>query len=1203
MQGRAVAAAVLLAAALVTWPSANVLTTDDEPVLVLVTLREQPAVQLAAETRPLVADALTAAELDRARTDRAAALMQRLARVVPESQVGVRQEIGERGGQVVYAARAFNAVAARVPRSALEALRARPDVVAVDVDEPRHALLDHLSGATLASAFWDRGVTGGAVDVAVIDTGLFVEHEAFVRRAGSVIGQVFHRNARSYDKYYDVPTDPDDYAGHGTLVSGMVFSQPLAWSTRKGLAFGLDKLYNLKAGFAVYPSGGSSFLSDLMEAVDWSLQRSDPPEVYNYSFGAKASADDDAYARFWDGVVDSFGKVATISAGNSGSADGTLNSPGIAYNVITVANVNSRGTISRGDDVIATSSSRGPTLDGRRKPDLAAPGSALTLPSHFGPASWTQASGTSFSSPGVAGAAALLMDAGVTDPRAVKAVLINTSDDLGAPGWDNAFGWGYYNGARAFEERASWSLDTYGPPGTATSVRFLERRDAARTRATLVWHRHVSYAIGGSVPTLGTLNNLDVRLYAEASGTLRAASTSPRDNVERVTSDTAEPAVLVIRTASPFSGSSETAALAHSGGFVARVGPSISLQGSAPLSVSPLANFEVTAVVGNPGDLRGHAYEVTLAVPDGYTLVSPGATQVVSSLAAAEQSALTWTVRARSSAAPAQPFALQARTTSYGFSWEASASIAVGTVLGCTYSTSTPPPVSADGGRVTMTVTTAPGCTWSARSSVSWLSIASGASGAGPGDVVVAAAANSGNSRTASVDVAGQSVTVMQRATAAAVEARHYYLAEGATGSFFDLDVIVANPNVTAAPIALRFLRGDGQVITRTDVVAARARRTIHVNDIPGLAVGDVSTVVESLDGLPLIVERTMAWAGGEGYGAHGGTAVDGPRREWYFAEGSQGFFDTYLLLANPGTTPVRARVSFLREYGPPVEQVVEVAPTSRYTLFAGHDARLVDRSFSITVSADGPIIAERAMYWSNGGTQWIGGHESAGVPSPATEWWLPEGATGPYFETFLLVGNPAAEPARLTVRYLLPSGRVLTREYLVAAYARLTVNVEGEDDALRDTAVSMSVAADRPVVAERAMYWPGTSTQWHEAHNSFGVTGTGLRWGLADGCVGGARRVQTYLLLANPDARTALVAVTFLPESGAAFTRTFSVAPTSRFNIELGSEVPELTGTCFGAVVASTNDVPIAVERAMYWDARGVPWSAGTNATAVALP
>src|SRR5262249_39570850 len=162
---------------------------------------------------------------------------------------------------------------------------------------------------------------------------------------------------------------------------------------------------------------GSSLLSDLMAGVDWSLSSTDPPEVLNYSYGARVSTDDDLYTQFWDGVVDTYGKTATISAGNSGP--NAIGSPGMAYNILSAANVNNSSTATRTDDSISSSSSGGPTPGGRKKPDLAAPGTSLLMPSNSSPTLWARASGTSFAAPAVAGVAALVIDSGISDPRAV----------------------------------------------------------------------------------------------------------------------------------------------------------------------------------------------------------------------------------------------------------------------------------------------------------------------------------------------------------------------------------------------------------------------------------------------------------------------------------------------------------------------------------------------------------------------------------------------------------------------------------------------------------------------------------------------------------------------------------------------------------------------------------------------------------------
>jgi hypothetical protein len=133
------------------------------------------------------------------------------------------------------------------------------------------------------------------------------------------------------------------------------------------------------------------------------------------------------------------------------------------------------------------------------------------------------------------------------------------------------------------------------------------------------------------------------------------------------------------------------------------------------------------------------------------------------------------------------------------------------------------------------------------------------------------------------------------------------------------------------------------------------------------------------------------------------------------------------------------------------------------------------------------------------------------------------------------------------------------------------------------------------PIVVERAQYWPDPAPNWYEAHNSFGVTSTATRWGLAEGRAGLDAGYQTYILLANPNTDPVNVEITFLREN-------FEVRPSSRFNVAVGgADVPEITNERFGAIVSAS--LPIAVERAMYSDLNGVTWQAGPNATATGLP
>ena len=59
------------------------------------------------------------------------------------------------------------------------------------------------------------------------------------------------------------------------------------------------------------------------------------------------------------------------------------------------------------------------------------------------------------------------------------------------------------------------------------------------------------------------------------------------------------------------------------------------------------------------------------------------------------------------------------------------------------------------------------------------------------------------------------------------------------------------------------------------------------------------------------------------------------------------------------------------------------------------------------------PIIVERAMYFDVPGQTFGAGHESAGITAPATEWFLAEGATGDYFDLFVLIANPGPPTPR----------------------------------------------------------------------------------------------------------------------------------------------------------------------------------------------
>ena len=441
-----------------------------------------------------------------------------------------------------------------------------------------------------------------------------------------------------------------------------------------------------------------------------------------------------------------------------------------------------------------------------------------------------------------------------------------------------------------------------------------------------------------------------------------------------------------------------------------------------------------------------------------------------------------------------------------------------------------------------------------------------------------------------------------------------YYFAEGATGSFFDFDIALANPHAVAAHITLTFLLPDGEapiVVSRT--LAPTSRTTIRVDEIAGLeARSGMSTVITSVDGLPLVADQMMRWSELH-YGGHAGRANTAPSLTWYFAEGVQNgatpqtgglpYFDTFLMLANTSPSPAEATVRFLLEPSGIVTKTYQLGPSSRTTVYAGAIPEVVGRSFAMEVTSTAPIFAERSTYFG-AARLWDGGHRSTGVRAPATAWIFAEGATGPFFETFLAIANPGATETGVQINYSTPSGLVFSSTKTVPAGARLTVNVEQEHALLANAAVSMNVySLFAPIVAERITYWPDPATSWSEAHSSFGETIVGVKWGLAEGRVGGPEPSETYLMLHNSLIDTSNITATFFRTGGAApVVKTFSIPP-GRFTLNVNSMVPELANEEFSTQIAVTSGPPINVEGAIYWDALGVPFAGGVAIAATRLP
>jgi type 1 glutamine amidotransferase len=438
------------------------------------------------------------------------------------------------------------------------------------------------------------------------------------------------------------------------------------------------------------------------------------------------------------------------------------------------------------------------------------------------------------------------------------------------------------------------------------------------------------------------------------------------------------------------------------------------------------------------------------------------------------------------------------------------------------------------------------------------------------------------------------------------------YLAEGATGDFFDTRIALVNPSTTeTAHAQLRFLREGDSVVANNVLLPPRSRRTVFVDEVPGMTHVSFSTVVDSDH--PVVVDRTMTWGFGAAFGSHAETSVDGPSTTWYFAEGSTtGSFDLFYLIQNPSpSTPAEVMASFLPSQGAAIDIPFSIPANGRRTVHVDDLDGLAeaDVAAAFTSTNTVPVIVERAMYLSRPEQAFAGGHDSAGVTSLATRWFLAEGSGGTHFDTFVLIGNPNTTDAPIRVRYLLPSGEVIVRNHTVPARGRTTLNFETEAPELQNATASTIIESinDVPIVVERAMWWPGpTGATWNEGHSSLATTTTGVTWALADGEAGGPRNVKTYILVATGEGVPVdSLLLTVITEDGLVLQKTLSnvLTPTKRLTLDVEAEFPQVAGRRFGAIVESLGEggtkMPLVVERAMYSDANGMLWAAGSNVVA----
>ncbi len=333
--------------------------------------------------------------------------------------------------------------------SAIMRLESEPDVVRIYQDLPVHAWLDVSVPHIQVPRVWGEGLTGEGVRLAVVDTGIDQEHPDL---AGRIVATCAFTGE-----------GVEDMNGHGTHCASIAAGTGAASDGRYCGVAPDASLYIAK----VLDAAGNGRMTSVMAGVEWAVDEG--VQVISLSLGGSGPCDGtDALSEMCDAAV-AEGVVVCVAAGNEGPEPYTVGAPGCARDVITIGAASDL-------DRIATVSSRGPTRDGRLKPDVVLPGVEIVAARAQGTRMgtvvdehYTAASGTSMATPHAAGICALLLQAepGLT-PEEVKERLVRTAIAIGADAY--AQGHGRVDAWRALQNELSPEIPLPEPPPGAPPV-------------------------------------------------------------------------------------------------------------------------------------------------------------------------------------------------------------------------------------------------------------------------------------------------------------------------------------------------------------------------------------------------------------------------------------------------------------------------------------------------------------------------------------------------------------------------------------------------------------------------------------------------------------------------------------------------------------------------------------------------------------
>lgn len=408
--------------------------------------------------------------------------------------------------------------------------------------------------------FYTNGITGTDQIIGILDSRVDSNHCSFLD-AANPIGPL-HRKILAYNATLGA-------AGHGTFVAGVATGDSGAFDDKRGVAYGAK---------LVYGDFTTSF-SETGIYTNLTTHHNQGARVHTNSWGNDGTTNYDGLCRGIDSFAyDNEDDLILFAVTNQSN----LRNPENAKNLVAVAACGDTP-----NQEFHCKGGTGPTVDGRRKPEVFAPGCG-TSSSQANTVCGVQSfgsgiGGTSYACPGVAGAAVLLRqyfisgfypsgtangpDAITPSGALMKAMIINSSVDMsGLGGYPGVLeGWGrlqadvaaYFTGdsrkLHVFQDLRNASGLTTGQENT---YQFAVNGSAEQLRVTLVWTDAPASASTGTANA--AINNLDLEVLTPGGATYKGnvfsggvsatgGSADAINNVEQVHLNSPTPGIWTVK--------------------------------------------------------------------------------------------------------------------------------------------------------------------------------------------------------------------------------------------------------------------------------------------------------------------------------------------------------------------------------------------------------------------------------------------------------------------------------------------------------------------------------------------------------------------------------------------------------------------------------------------------------------------------------